>query len=623
MAEGLLGGVLGGGDDKPESETGESAAGAEAFAAAVAAIASRQDPGVARHTEEFLQEQTELLRVQRMHLKAEHQLRLVHLSGQNRESALRRAGIRIRIAFQLFVAIVAAFIGAGVILLVHDAVRSRRVVIEPFHAPPALAQRGIDGSVLAAALLDQLTDLQDATRSSSAALGVTGAWSATIRLDVPETGISIAEISRLLRERLGHDVHIDGDLVETSTGELALTVRGNGVPPKSFTAPGKDLDKLTAAAAGYVYSKSQPARWATYLTNIGDYKGAIEFCRTEVAGADPVTRADLLNTWATSLQNVGGTAQEALVLFREAVQLQPKLWRSYNNIMNAYMMLGQEEQAWRAGETMIAEAGGRPGQALELYYQNWDYLTWNLRAWLEETLADATAHAGAGTGATSAGPAIADIYMRLHDSNAVELALKTTKEDPNDPTIAALAHFVHGRLAADAGDAERAASELEAFGVAFSDPVISSNYPGYQCWIAPAEEAAKHPAKADAILQSAGNFVDCYRFRADILDSRGDWSGAQKAYADAVALAPDLPAAYYSWGLALVRHGDLADAAAKLKQASQFGPQWADPLKAWGDLLMRQGAVRQALAKYDEALKWAPNWAALKQARDAAAKPAR
>jgi tetratricopeptide (TPR) repeat protein len=235
----------------------------------------------------------------------------------------------------------------------------------------------------------------------------------------------------------------------------------------------------------------------------------------------------------------------------------------------------------------------------------------------------ATDYAGGGTGVTSAGPALADIYTRLHDSTAAELVLKTIKEDPNDPTIAALTHFVHGRLAADAGDTDRAASELEAFGVAFSDPVISSNYPGYQCWIAPAEEAAKHPGKADAILQSAGSFVDCYRFRADILDSRGDWSGAQKAYADAVALAPDLPAAYYSWGLALARHGDLADAAAKLKQASQLGPQWADPLKAWGDLLMQQGAVRQALAKYDEALKWAPNWAALKQARDAAAKPAR
>jgi len=131
----------------------------------------------------------------------------------------------------------------------------------------------------------------------------------------------------------------------------------------------------------------------------------------------------------------------------------------------------------------------------------------------------------------------------------------------------------------------------------------------------PAEDAAGHPERADAILKSAGTFVDCYRFRGDILDARGDWPGAQKAYAAAVVLAPDLPAPYYSWAVALARHGDLAGAAAKFKDANQRGPYWADPLKEWADLLARQGHGTEALAKYDEALKYAPNWSALKEAR--------
>ena len=63
MAEGMLGGILGGEGEKPEVEAPEALASAEAFAAAVAAIASRQDPGVARKTEEFLSEQTQLLKV--------------------------------------------------------------------------------------------------------------------------------------------------------------------------------------------------------------------------------------------------------------------------------------------------------------------------------------------------------------------------------------------------------------------------------------------------------------------------------------------------------------------------------------------------------------------------------
>jgi len=84
--------------------------------------------------------------------------------------------------------------------------------------------------------------------------------------------------------------------------------------------------------------------------------------------------------------------------------------------------------------------GGRPGRAPETYYGNWDYLTWNLRTWLEAVVADVEATAGVGTGSSAAGPAIADIQARLHDPDAADLALKTTKEDAHDPSIAAMSH---------------------------------------------------------------------------------------------------------------------------------------------------------------------------------------
>lgn len=73
---------------------------------------------------------------------------------------------------------------------------------------------------------------------------------------------------------------------------------------------------------------------------------------------------------------------------------------------------------------------------------------------------------------------------------------------------------------------------------------------------------------------------------------------------------------YYSWGIALVQHGNLNGAAAKFKDAHQKGPHWADPLKAWGDVLVKQGHPKEALVKYDEALRYAPNWTALKEARE-------
>ena len=94
MAEGLLGGILGNEDEKPEVEVPEALAGADAFAAAIAAIASRQDPGVARKTEEFLSDQSQLLKVQKQHLEDEHALRVAHLRNQLREEKVRRFGLR-------------------------------------------------------------------------------------------------------------------------------------------------------------------------------------------------------------------------------------------------------------------------------------------------------------------------------------------------------------------------------------------------------------------------------------------------------------------------------------------------------------------------------------------------
>jgi tetratricopeptide (TPR) repeat protein len=619
MAEGMLGGILGEEDEKPEIEAPDALAPAQAFASAVAAKLAGTDPGVARKTEIFLDRQAQLLEIQAQNLRDEHTARLHFLKGQAREVDIRRFGLRLRVSFQLFIVLLATVLGIGAAIIIHDAVNSRSVVVESFDAPPALAARGASGKVLAGGLLDELRRLQNVTRADAAKRNLANAWAGEIKLAVPEAGISLGEFSRVLKERFGHDLHIDGEVVESGSGDLALTVRGDGVPAKNFSGPAGDLGRITTAAAEYVYSQSEPVLWAYYLTNKGRNTEAIAFSKAAYAGAIKEDRPFLLNTWANALSNVGGSPRESLELYRSALKLKPDYWVAFNNVMQGYWLLGDEENAWKAGESMRAVAGGRPGRAPEIYYQNWDVLTWNLGAWLDAIVADADANGGVGSNiAGVSGVSIADISQRLHDPDAAELALQTISPEVADLNTAAMTHFVHGRMAAAAGDIGRAVTEMEAFQTGFADPIVSSQFPGFACWVAPAEEAAGHPDKADAILKSAGTFVDCYRFRADILDGRGDWPGAQKAYADAVALAPDLPAAYYSWGAALARHGDLVGAVARFAEANHRGPHWADPLKAWGDVLLKQAHAEDATARYDEALKFAPNWKELKDARAAA-----
>jgi tetratricopeptide (TPR) repeat protein len=258
-------------------------------------------------------------------------------------------------------------------------------------------------------------------------------------------------------------------------------------------------------------------------------------------------------------------------------------------------------------------------------YGNYDQEVWDLPAERAEQIADMEANSGIGTTGAAGGAlnlAVAQFEVQMHDVEAAALRLKTTPVDEKNLPDVAGAAMDRALLAQESGDLKAAAKRWDGFAVAYANPTISTANPSYICYAAVTYEKTGQPAKADAALNPAGKLalVDCYRFRGDVLDLRGDWPAAQQWYANAVKLAPSIPSAYYSWGVALARHGEFDAAAAKLKDANQRGPHWADPLKAWGDVLSSQGKIKEALAKYDEALKYAPNWKQLKEAREALTK---
>ena len=145
-------------------------------------------------------DQSRLLRAHLKNLEDEHELRLAHLRNQLARADIRRSGLRLRVAFQLFIALVATVIGAGILVMLRDAFTSRSVVVESFDAPAALAERGVTGKVVAGGLLDELRRLQSATRADAAKRELSSAWAGEIELAVPEAGISYGEMSRLLKD---------------------------------------------------------------------------------------------------------------------------------------------------------------------------------------------------------------------------------------------------------------------------------------------------------------------------------------------------------------------------------------------------------------------------------------
>lgn len=512
-------------------------------------------------------------------------------------------------------------VGAGTLMIVGllgwgivSAWNSQGVVVSAFEVPPALEQQGLSGAVIASGVLDQLRAMQQiATRTSPTKRDIQDAWSGDIKLEIPEARISIGELQRYLHLWLSNETRIGGNLVQRGAA-LELTVRGSGFPARTFTVKSNELSVLTTEAAEYIYSRSEPLDYGVYLKYRGRYPETVAHAQREAAQAKRADQVILLRLAADAL-NLQGQLAEALERYRAVIRLDPEDWVSYQNLMATQMAGGDEEGAYRTGRT-LERLGHRYGwfgaKAPIASFEPMNLLLQDMPASLQASLEDQAANGSSGSAFIEATPADAETYARLHDDRQARLQLQSSIGADNDPWVLGQTLYVKGMMALNRSDTAQALIEYEALTAALAQtPELVSNIYSPHCWIALAEELGGHPEHADAALAKGGHLVDCYRFKGDITDHRGDWVQAQKDYAAAVALAPDLPAAYQSWGEALARHGDHRGAIAKYQEANAHGPNWCDPPTRWGEALAAQGDDKGAIKQYARAAKLTPGWAHL------------
>jgi tetratricopeptide (TPR) repeat protein len=614
MSNGIVGAMLGG----QPAEAGGKADGprvgsqASGVAADLAMNLASTDPEVAKRASEFLEEQAQILRLQREEIPEEWRLRRGQMMGQAKEARVRRLGQMIRVGLQVITAGFGVVFAVFVLGVIYSATQSRALVIDAFEAPPALAARGISGKVAANGLLDAISVIQDASKSASAKRKVASAWTGTINVEVPQTGLSISEIERLLRARLGNDTHISGDLVQQTDGSMTLTVRGDGIRPRSFTGGPDALSMLTTQAAEYAYGEAEPALYSAYLISSDRSAEADAFLTQAYPRASDEAKAGLANNWGYALENLERPV-EAIAKYRLSLRLKPDNWVAQGNFVALLAEIEGEEAAWRASEEMRRLAAGRPksNQPRGSDLLNGQYLSQDAGSQLA-TLADRSPKSGGAT-VESPGPMMAEAFGRVHDWSGAAAALASSEQDA--PSTTMVRSLIAGLRALEAGNSAAAVAPLEAaYQVWLADTEQQINYPDMPCHLGLAYGLTGRGAEAGAVFARTGRWVKCASFRADALEHGGDRAAADAAYAQAVALAPSLPFAYQRWGLALLTRGDHAGAQAKFAAASQRGPRWADPLKAWGDSLTAQGRGREASKKYAEALRHAPQWLELRRA---------
>ena len=424
--------------------------------------------GEAQKPKQVHSDQSLILRIQTDYLKYEREVEHAELQDRLRDERVRRTGMRVRLAVLVLVVAVLAVIGLFAALLIREAVTANGVVVQPFHAPPDLIARGLDGEVIARGLQDECMRLHLATRRLPITHGLASPWESGVRLELPPPGLSLEELAGMLRARYGHELHITGDLVEGAGGELALTVRGDGIPPKTFADPAGSLTKLTKAAAEYVYGHSAPGGWALRLSSEGRYAETMEFVQAMVPASSAADKPYLLVARAIALEPTGGSPQEARAVYRAALKLKPDLWDGWISVQNTSMDLGDEQGAWSAAEEMRTAAGGRPGRAPPGVYQTWDLLTWNLPTLIEDLSAESAAATGAATLLGSGGITVADVRARLHDLAGAQQSMDAASNNTNSGISGAMTNRLRARLAVESGDLAAAATQIAAFDAANS-----------------------------------------------------------------------------------------------------------------------------------------------------------
>ncbi len=234
-----------------DEESGSAAPRGNFAASAILASASRDK------ADAFVDKQNELADLQ--------------IEDMKRENAIRHWSLRVRhisdvlkLGFEMAVAFIVIAIAIGFGFEIWAAMHADGLVIDAFNVPPAMADKGLTGQVVASKLLDRLTILQNETISSRSPSSFASDWTNDIKVEIPDTGISLGQVVRFLHTSLGHESHLSGEMYQTPNGN-ALTVRMDNDAGQTFTASSGDLDALIERAALAAYARAQPYRYSVYL----------------------------------------------------------------------------------------------------------------------------------------------------------------------------------------------------------------------------------------------------------------------------------------------------------------------------------------------------------------------
>ncbi|WP_118856352.1 hypothetical protein [Sphingomonas mesophila] len=530
---------------------------------------------------------------------------------------------------------------AGILILVGlasflwSASRASGMVVDSFSVPPDFERQGYNGTVVAEQLLDKVVALEAATQSARAPSSYEDSFSDSNGVVVPYAGVSLGQLRREMRDWLGSETRLSGELVRLPGGRLAVSFRTtSGLSGRVEGTAGKP-DRLLDAAAMAMFKATQPYRYSVYQGRAGNDSESAATLEALSQASDGRERLWALHGLALN----GKTQAETVAVYNQLLAIDPNFVAAVGNIYLFLLNDGREELGFEwAKRAAELYARGAPdynvahGRAYGLDVESTvaslqgDRLgAVRLAAAAERTrggipqrvagrpFETAFAHAGVYDFASARDALAAAGYLDpKRRAEAEKLAgpyldfagLRALATGDDAGVVAAQSRFLAALNAAD--PTARLTGPLSGTNGAYSAQSLRLAMARRLIRLGQLDEAET----ALAGLRSSHDGV--LRAQAALTAARGDDRRSDALFRRVVARAPSLPAAHYAWAEARMQRRDFAAAIAYAGEAHRKGPRWAEPLKLWGDALYAQGKSGAAAERYAMAAERAPRWGRLR-----------
>lgn len=214
---------------------------------------------------------------------------------------------------------------------------------------------GVTGDLIASDLTGKIGAIGDIaiSNSFSSSREVSQGGADDIKVEIPETGVSLGQAWRYLRLWFGHERQLSGNLRLAGDKKATLTVMLDGARVASVSGYSGDLDRLEQRAAERVFANLDPKNMVLYLRATGrttDTLAAAErLVKLEVS---PMDQADANTVSSHIIRSITGNMPLAWAHARIAEALYPKLQVAQLELMWDAVLMGHDQTALNQALTL-------------------------------------------------------------------------------------------------------------------------------------------------------------------------------------------------------------------------------------------------------------------------------